>query len=202
MNLKKKVIKNKENDYEKMGGAVEAMRNVVRQFRLGNLPSPEFSLDDLEDYCRHLMDIQEDNGTWTVAARPEQLAEDELVEFVAYPTFIALGALVMIEEFLPDRECPGKEEVLSKGFSAIRLEGYGEDSLFQIIEMILIFIEAGVPPWLKSRRDEPGYNNTALKLISFRDKLQSRLDAGDTILPFGGDYRPIFELVVSGLSVL
>jgi hypothetical protein len=202
MNLRKIIIKSKENDYEKMGGAVEAMRNVVRHFRLGDLPSSEFSMEELKEYIAHLIDIQEENGTWTVSANPEQLSEDEQVEFVSYPTFLGLGTLVMADEFLPKENFKGREESLRKGFFALKLEGYGEDSLFQMIEMILILIEAEVPVWLKNKRTDDILNNKAVKLISFRDKLQSRLDAGDTILPFGGDYREIFELVTSGLAVL
>ena len=202
MNLRKTVNKSKENDYEKMGGAVESMRNVVRQFRLGNLPSEEFTLEDFQKYISHLIDIQEEDGSWTVASRPEQLADDEKVEFIAYPTFLAVGTLVMAEEFLPEADFAGFDGVLEKGFSAMKLEGYGEDSLFQIIEMVLILIEAGIPLWIADKRSIDVYNNKALKLISFRDKLQSRLDAGDTILSFGGDYREIFELVVSGLSLI
>ena len=202
MNLRKKIIKSKDNDYEKMGGAVEAMRNVVRQFRLGNLPSGEFSLEEYKNYAAHLIDIQEEDGTWTVSERPETLAEDEKVEFISYPTFLGLGTLVMAGELFPEENFSGIDEALLKGFSAIKLEGFGEDSLFQIIEMVLILIEAGIPPWLKERRDEEIYNHTAIKLISFRDKLQSRVDGGDTILSFGGDYRRIFELVVAGLEVL
>ncbi|MDC7220919.1 MAG: hypothetical protein PQJ59_13370 [Spirochaetales bacterium] len=202
MNLRKKVIKSKDNDYEKMGGAVEAMRNVVRHFRTGTLPNDEFSLEDLKAYTTHIIDIQEEDGTWTVSADAKQLAEDEKIEFLSYPTFIGLCTLVMADEYLPGGDFPGREEALRKGFAALKLEGYGEDSLFQMIEMIIILIEAAVPPWLKDRRSDEVYNNAALKLISFRDKLQSRLDAGDTILSFGGDYREIFELVTSGLSVL
>ena len=202
MNLRKTVNKSKENDYEKMGGAVESMRNVVRQFRLGNLPSEDFTLEDFQGYVSHLIHIQEEDGSWTVASYPEQLGDDERVEFISYPTFLGVGTLVMAEEFLPAADFPGFDDVLKKGFSAMKLEGYGEDSLFQIIEMVLILIEAGIPLWIKDKRSIDVYNHKALKLISFRDKLQSRLDAGDTILSFGGDYREIFELVVSGLSVI
>jgi len=202
VNLRKKIIKNKENDYEEMAGAVEAMRNVVRQYRLGNLPSGEFSLNDLEEYCRHLIDIQEEDGSWTVSSRPDELAEDEKVEFLVYPTYIGLGTLVMADEYLPGRDFPGREEALARGFAALKLEGYGEDSLFQVIEMILMLIEAGVPPWLGNRRDRAEYKPAAAHLVAFRDRLQNRLDRGDTVLPYGGDYRPIFELLVAGLSVL
>ncbi|MDC7224620.1 MAG: hypothetical protein PQJ60_12825 [Spirochaetales bacterium] len=202
MNLRKQVVKSRENDYEKMGGVVESMRNVVRHFRVADLPSEEFTLDDLKAYISHIIDIQEEDGTWTVSAHPEQLSEDEKVEFVSFPSFLGVSTLVMAEEYLPDEDFPGREDALEKGFAALKLEGYGEDSLFQMIEMILILIEAAVPPWLKSKRSRQVYNHTAVKLISFRDRLQSRLDAGDTILSFGGDYREIFELVTAGLSVL
>ena len=202
MNLRKTVIKSKENDYEKMSGAVESMRNVVRQFRLGNLPDEEFSLDDFRDYINHLIDIQNEDGTWTVASRPDQLAEDERVEFISFPTFLGVGALVMADEFLPGEEFPGLDEAREKGVSAIKLEGYGEDSLFQMIEMILILIEAGIPVWIGDKRSHEIYGRKVRELIFFRERLEARLDGGDTVLPFGGDYRAIFELVVSGLSVL
>lgn len=202
MNLRKKVIKSKKNDYEDMGGAVEAMRNVNRHFKTGTLPNDQFSLADLETYVNHLIMIQEPDGSWTVSAFPEELAGDEKVEFAIYPTYLALGTLVLAEEYLPETEFPGRDDALRKGFSILKMEGYGEDSLFQIIEMVLMLIEAAVPPWLKSRRDNEVYYQVTMKLISFRDKLQSRIDAGDTVLSFGGDYRSIFELVVSGLSVL
>jgi hypothetical protein len=202
VNLRKSVIKSEKNDFEDMGGAVEAMRNINRHFKTGTLPNTDFSLKDLEDYVYHLISIQEKDGSWTVSASPEQLAGDEKIEFITYPSFLALGTLVMAPDYLTEKLIEGREESLKKGFASLRLEGYGEDSLFQIIEMVLMLIEAGVPPWLKEREDDKDYQEFITSLISLREKVHSRLEKGDTTLSFGGDYRSIFELVTSGLSVL
>lgn len=202
MNLRKKIVKSEKNDFEKMAGSVEAMRNVVRHFKVGTLPNDEFSLEDYREYCEHLIQIQEINGSWTVAGDPSFLSGDEVVEFITYPSYLALGALVMHDEILSGELLEGRDKALVNGFSQAKLEGYGEDSLFQTIEMVFMMIEAGIPPWLVNMRSEESFYPISIKLISLRDKLQSRLDGGDTILPFGGDYKEIFELVVAGLSVL
>ena len=202
MNLRNKIIKSKDNDYEEMAGAVESMRNINRHFNTGTLPNQDFSLTDLKKYIFHLIDIQEKDGSWTVASSIQILSGDETVEFVTYPSYLALGSLVLVAETLPEESFEGIENALVKGFQFIKLEGYGEDTIFQIIEMVLMLIESGIPPWLAKRKGEEIFYNTTMKLISFRDRLQSRLDAGDTVLSYGGDYKSIFELVVSGLAVL
>ena len=206
----KKFIINKDNDYEKMTSRVGQMKIFLEHILAGRVPNEEYSADSLLGFCRSLVEGQRGGepglaeGSWSVCSSPLDIAEDDRMDYHFFPTFIALSLLVGCAGKDPRvRDIPGFDEALKKGFSfavSENLEGYGFNSFFQQMEAILILGSGACPSWLQSHPECCPPMAQRLGLLGVEYK--KRLDKGDTILSFGGDYKIQFQLATKFLAPL
>lgn len=206
----KKFLINKDNDYEKMTSRVGQMRIFLDHILAERIPNKTFSQDSLLEYCRSLVEGQRGEmeglqaGSWSVSPAPGEVAEDDRVDYHFFPSYIALATLVHCG--LKDsrvREIPGYEDALKNGFAfavSSDLNGYGFNSLFQQMEAVLILGSGSCPAYLRSHPD--CCPDLLRRLQELHDDFRTRLDSGDTVLSFGGDYRKQFALACKLLEPL
>jgi len=182
----------KSDDFEKMGALVSGMRNMVIEKSKDN--SPAVSQDMWRKFINSLIDSVEDEFYWTVASEESGLPPDESIEFTRFPTAVALSALALDQLKFPGEMASIGIVVFKKGSDIFPLEGFGEDSYFQICEILLIFGEGSLYQWLK----KSGQSERLLfQLDQWKEKLQEKLQSGDTRLSFGGDYKEIYKTILS-----
>lgn len=187
----------KSDDFEKMGALVSGMRNMVIQMSgKGKKPSP-VTEEMWRGFIDSLIENVEEAHYWTVALEEPGLPGDESVEFTQFPTAVALAALALDQAMFPQVLSEAGTLIFQKAASRFSLEGYGEDSIFQICEILLIFIEGDLPAYLRKSSQAP---ELLEQLDQWRDNFSSKIETGDTILPFGGDYKEIYQLILKGLG--
>lgn len=206
----KKFQINEDNDYERMTSRVGQMRIFLDHILAGRVPNEKFTQDSLLQYCRSLVEGQRDEmegleaGSWSVSPAPLEIAEDDRNDYHFFPTYIALATLVYCgEKDSRVRDIPSYKDVLQKGFAfavSSDLNGYGFNSLFQQLEAVIILGSGSCPSYLK-RHPEccPKMLN---RLRELGTEFQNRLDSGDTVLSFGGDYKKQFTLACNLLEPL
>ena len=207
----KKFFVNKDNDYNDMAERVGARRIFMENVIAGRVPNEEYTLDKLVFYCQSLIDGQRrdvpglPDGSWSISPDPSEISEEDQVDYHYFPTFIALSTLIFSAKKFP-REIgalPGLDEALAGGFEFAltgNLEGYAFNSLFQQIESVLILGSGGCPSWLAEHPSVCPALAERLREIGL--DYQNRLEKGDTVLSFGGDYKPQFSLAVKFLKPL
>jgi hypothetical protein len=207
----KKFFVNKDNDYEKMASRVGAHRIFLENILAGNVPNEEYPLDQLVLYCRSLIDGQRagvpglPDGSWSVSPDPSGVSEEDCMDYHFFPTLIAISLLTLCAGKYPEEigTLPGLEKALERGYAFIltgNLEGFGFNSLFQQVESILILGSGGCPAWLASHPDASPALVERLREIG--QSYKNRLEKGDTLLSFGGDYKPQFALALKSLQPL
>lgn len=206
----KKFLTNEDNDYERMTSRVGQMRIFLDHILAGRIPNETFTQDSLLQYCRSLVEGQRDAvegleaGSWSVSPAPLEIEEDDRNDYHFFPTYIALATLVYCGEKDPRvKEIPFYDEVLKKGFAfavSSDLNGYGFNSLFQQMEAVLILGSGLCPAYLKAHPECCPKMLNRLKELG--EDFQQHLDQGDTVLPFGGDYKKQFALACQLLEPL
>jgi len=207
----KKYFVNKTNEYEDMTSRVGALRIFLENILSGQVPNDEYGVEKLTRFCQSLIDGQRigvaglRDGSWSVSPDPSEISEEDLVDYHYFPTYIALSLLITCSEKYPEEigSLPGLNEVLIRGFEFSltgNLEGFGFNSLFQQVESVLILGSGGCIRWLA---DHPEVcPSLAARLKEIGGEYKSRLEKGDTVLPFGGDYKPQFTLALKTLEPL
>ena len=207
----KEFFVNKDNDYEDMASRVGARRIFLENILAGKVPNEKYGIGPLKIYCQSLIDRQRigvpglKDGSWSVSPDPLGVAEEDRMDYHYFPTFIALSTLIACSRKFPEEigSLGGLEDALIKGFrfvAAGNLEGYGFNSLFQQVESILILGSGGCIAWLMEHPNASPELNIRLKELGA--EFQNRLDSGDTVLSFGGDYKRQFSLAVKILEPL
>jgi len=206
----KKFSINKDNDYEKMTSKVGQMRIFLENILSGRVPNESYSSDNLYNFCRSLIEAQRPSGpeladgSWSVSPEPSEVAEEDRIDYHYFPTFLALSLLVSCgkkDSRIP--ALPGYNDALRRGFEfsmSGNLEGVGFNSLFQQVESILILGSGGCFSWLA---DNPECCPDLVgRLRELENVFRTRLESGDTVLDFGGDYKTQFTLVCQFLKPL
>lgn len=193
MNLVKKF--RKSDDYEKMLALVSGMRNMV--IEVSTEENATLSKEDWQGFIASLFDSVEPEKSWTVSELPQKLDPDDRVEFCTFATAVALSAIAREHLMHPEDLKEEERSLFEEAAATFELKGFGEDNLFQVCEILLIFLEGGLPLVLTQY-----YRNNPLRksLLNWQQNLQKRMDEKNTLLPFGGDYSEIFALILSGLD--
>lgn len=187
----------KSDDFEKMGALVSGMRNMVIQTAADKEASSPIKESVWREFIDSLLDSIEEKGYWTVALDEPGLPGDESVEFTRFPSAVALSALALDMHKYPQAGNEKRKEVFQKAASCFPLKGYGEDGVFQVCEILLIFIEGNLPSFLR----ESGLSPELLsQLDQWSSEISGKLERGDTILPYGGDYKDIYQQILKGLK--
>lgn len=201
MVLMKEFRKSKDDDYENMSVITGSMRLVLKALQKNLIPHEQYTEKELVSFCKSLISRQEIDGSWRVYKDDVQILEEDMVDFVFFPTQIACSILSHVMQKMSTTELSGIEEALSRGLKfavSQNLEGYGFNMLFQKLESIIIFIEGSVVELLNQdpRICPTCYN----KLIEFKEEIQTLLNSGNTKMEYGGDYREQYEFVLKGLD--
>lgn len=187
MNIAKKYIKRETYDYEKLCNSAGGMRNAIKIAGKQNWIPEEYTEEDFNKYVESLWSGREDNGSWCPAPNSEKLPPDEVIEFCIFPTILALGAISLRWGMLSEDQKSLASN--SMDWLAERFKGYGEDSIFQLAEMIFMMSESNFIEFIRKE-------NLGSKLQDELDKLSKewneKLDNGDTVLPYGGDYKDTY----------
>ncbi|QEN09295.1 hypothetical protein EXM22_15400 [Oceanispirochaeta crateris] len=206
----KKFFPNKDNDYEKMTSKVGQMKIFLEHILAGRVPNEKYSADSLLSFCRSLVEGQRGSeagladGSWSVCSSALDIDEDDRMDYHFFPTFIALSLLISCaSRDSRVKTIPGFDDALKRGFSfaiSENLEGLGFNSFFQQMEACLIMGSGGCFLWLKEHPDccPP----MAEKLKQLGVEFKKRLSEGETVLPFGGDYKVQFQLACQFLAPL
>ncbi len=203
MVLIKEFRKSKDDDYESMSAITGCFRLVLKALDKGLIPHDSYTELELISFSRSLINNQEPDGSWPVHRPEDTISEEDQIDFVYFPTQIACSILSHVKQNHNCRELADIDEVLTKGLkfsNSKKLEGFGFNSMFQKLESMIIFTEGSVPKLLNSDpRICPSLYDT---LIESKEEIQKRVDSGDTVIEFGGDYRETFEFILKGLTNL
>jgi squalene cyclase len=179
-----------------MAALVGGMRNSMNMIARGE--EQFITPQHWREYIQSLLDAQDDTGRWTVAENPMELPPEEQVEFIQFPWALALASLALDFQLFPECQTKNSLQAFDKGAQAFSLKGFGEDDVFQVCEILMIFIEGQLPQWLKTH-DRPSALQDQLE--QWHQDFQKKLDSGNTVLPYGGDYSPIFKEILQGLNL-
>ena len=201
MTLIKEFKKSKDDDYEHMSSITGAMRIVLKALKNGLIPHEQYSNKDLITFCKSLINSQEPDGSWPVHRPEDTIPEEDIVDFVFFPTQIACSILTHVKQNLKISELKGIEDAIARGlkFSISKnLDGYGYNSAFQRLESLIIFIEGSVPEYLN--QDPRICPSLYDRLIELREEIQALVDSGNTKMEYGGDYKEQYQFVLAGFA--
>jgi len=150
-------------DTDDMDRKVRELREVLEALAGGVIPGPGYTVDDLERLCASLVRGQRDDiprlvpGSWCVAPSIEGMDSDARVEFVSFPTYLAVAILTRALREHPEfkESIPGYETALKEGlgFSAMMgLMGHGYDARTEMREAVGILETGQVGRYLE---DDP-----------------------------------------------
>jgi len=185
----------KSDDFEKMGALVSGMRNMV--IEMGKETSLLVTEEMWRSFIDSLVDGVETELYWTVASEESGLPPEDSVEFTRFPTAVALAALALDQQKFPGALSEAGSSLFCRAADQFSLEGYGEDSVFQICEILLILGEGQVYSWLKQSGQSAELFN---QLDQWKQLLQEKFQSGDTRLPYGGDYAEIYRTIIKTME--
>lgn len=147
-------------DIDEMDRKVRELREVLEELAGGGIPGPDYTVDDLERLCGSLVRGQRNDiprlvpGSWCVAPSIEGMDSDARVEFVFFPTYLAVAILTRALREHPEfkERIPGYEKALKEGlgFSAMRgLMGQGYDANTEMREAVGILEMGQVDRYLE-----------------------------------------------------
>lgn len=196
---------------DEMLNLVRDMRDVLDALAHKNVPSDEYTIGDLDLYCRSLIAGQRGSlgrtipDSWSVAEHDDGMPADARVDFVFLPTYIAVATLtrVIVDHPAIAASIPGFEEGLRRGMvfaTHRRFEGHGYDATRGMIDAALIFAEGGVAEFLSGR---PDFCPELLAILrDLKQDLASRISSGNTTGAWGEDYESDFLAVLDTLRLL
>jgi len=203
MVLMKEFKKSKDDDYENMSVVTGSMRLVLKALKNGLIPHKQYTEEELILFSKSLIKNQETDGSWR-AHKPEvTVAEEDIVDFVYFPTQIACSILSHVKQNHNVSDMGDINEAISKGLKfavSNNLEGYGFNKQFQKLESLIIFIEGSV---IELLNQDPRICSTCYhRVIELKEEIQNLVDSGDTGMEYGGDYKEQYEFVLSGLGAI
>jgi hypothetical protein len=197
MILSRKFTQAEENDYERIAVAGGRLRALLDAFAEDRLP-PEYGADKLAAYARTLLAEQRQDGSFSSYSKPEELELDLRIDAHRFVTWAASAFLCRLQDLHPG-EASGIEGLDSAIHRALRsppaselvFPESGSAESVQQVEAALVLAAGGIPARLKADPD------LAPELKAALDKLvrifRCRLDEGDTSLPGGIEYEPLFR---------
>ena len=204
MVLMKKFYRSKDNDYENMSAVTGSLRLVLKGLQKNMIPHQSYSEEQVLDFCHSLVKEQKSDGSWPVYKEEYafSISEEDQIDFLYFPTQIACSIFSHVKQTLEGAsKVSGLDQALSKGlkFSVSRsLEGYGYNSPFQKLESLIIFMEGSVIQLLNS---DPRICPACYeRLIEVKEEIQDIIEAGDTKMEYGGEYKEQYQYVLTGLE--
>jgi len=151
-------------DIDEMDRKVRELREVLEELAGGGIPGPGYTVADLERLCGSLVRGQRNDiprltpGSWCVAPNIEGMDSDARVEFVFFPTYLAVAIITRALRGCPGLEesIPGYEKALRGGlaFSALRgLMGHGCDARAEMMDAVTILEMGQVDRYLDEKPD-------------------------------------------------
>ena len=193
-----------DGDYERLAAASGRLRALLEAFAEDRLP-PAYGPEMLAGYARSLLAAQRPDGSFSSHADPESLDADARTDAHRFVTWAAAAYLGLLAERLPEAAASvdGLEEALDRALSSPAAADFsfpesGPAEPVQQVEAALILASGGIPRRL--RDDAAGADAAARALADLASDFRDRLAAGDTVLPGGIDYRPLFEQALSALE--
>jgi len=151
-------------DIGEMDRKVRELREVLEELARGRIPAPHYTTADLEHLCGSLVRGHRNDiprlvpGSWCVAPSIEGMDSDARVEFVFFPTYLAVAILTRALRGCPGLEerIPGYEKALRGGlaFSALRgLMGHGCGAHPEMMDAVTILETGQVHRYLDEKPD-------------------------------------------------
>lgn len=193
-----------DNDYERLAAAGGRLRALLEAFTENRLP-PEYGANQLAVFARSLVSLQRTDGSFSSSADPDRLEPDVRTDAHRFVTWAALAFLCRFRDLYADGAAD--VEGLNSSIAAALKSPAAADFSFpesgpaepvQQVEAVLILSSGGIPARLAA---EP---NLAPEMKISLDQLISdfnrRIQTGDTALPGGIEYSPLFRQALSGLE--
>lgn len=210
MILPRKFILSEDNQYEHLAVVSGRLRAVLEAFSENRLP-PEYRPEVLAGYTCSLIAVQRSNGSFSSSRNPESLDPDVKTDALRFVTWAATAFLSLFKMRFSDEAASMEglgaalEEALAAALDCSEISDFsfpesGEAQPVQQVEAALILASGCIPQRLKSHPAHGGALAAALRNLSA--DFQSRLDSGNTKLPGGIDYRPLFEQVIASLQLV
>lgn len=204
MILARKFTLAEDDDYERLAAASGRLRAVLEAFVEGRLP-PEYGNKQLSVFARSLISNQRPDGSFSSCADPESLDPDVRADAHRFVTWAALAFLSRFQNLL-ELEAAGVEGLDSAIKAALTSPPVADFSFpesgpaepVQQIEAVLILFSGGVPFRLYA---DPGLSpELKSSLDELKEKFRNRIETGDTTLPGGIDYKPLFSQALAALE--
>lgn len=190
---------------------VRQMQETLWALHHGDIPSKDYSLETLRQYCTSLVTGQRDKvgdlvaGSWCVSPNTDDMPGDARVDFVFFPTYIAAATLSKVLMRFPGIaiQIPGYLDAIRTGlwYSTLRrLEGHGYDSEWELPQAVQL-LALGEVPALLSQAPELCPELAAL-LIELAETYAARLDTGSTTSVWGIDTAELVDSVAASTALL
>lgn len=123
-----------------MQDIVNQLQKVLDELYVGKIPGEEYTLDELKCFCRSIIDGQRKNipglkpGSWCLApAGSERMPWDARVDFIMFPTYLAISILTLTMKRFPDimESLDGFMDALKSGYlfaTGMNLNGHGHEA--------------------------------------------------------------------------
>jgi len=204
MILARKFIMAQDDDYEGLAAASGRLRALLDAFVEDRLP-PEYGPEQLAGYARSLLAVQRSDGSVSAYARPEQLEDDVRTDAHRFVTWAALAFLHSFRT--RHREAAASVDGLDDGIrralvsplvSDLGFPESGDAEAVQQVEALLVLASGGIPALL---RDDPeAAPELSAAVADIRRMFRRRLEDGETLLPGGIDYAPLYRQVLAALE--
>ena len=204
MILARKFTQADDDDYERLAAAGGRLRAVLEAFAENRLP-PGYGPDVLAGYVRSLIAVQRPDGSFSSYAEPERLDPDVRTDAHRFVTWAAAAFLCLFLRKHPAEalSVDGLEEALGRAFDSPAISDFsfpesGPAEPVQRVEAALILASGGIPAHLRSYRTSGEALAAALDALT--SDFRERLETGETVLPGGIDYRPLFAQALAALG--
>jgi len=192
-----------EVDLDGMTNTVIEMQEILEKLAKKEIPNADYSFENLVCFCTSLVKNQRNEmssvkkGSWSVAP-DESMPNDARVDFIFFPTYIAVSILAKFMQLYPDeiKSIPDYKNVISKGFlfSTFRnLRGHGYDGIKDMVRAVEILHMGDVPKLLLSDRELSF--ELFLLLRSLKHRIDDDLDQGSVIADWEQDFTEEYKVV-------
>jgi len=188
---------------EGMTNTVTQMQEILEKLANNEIPNVDYSLEKLVCFCSSLVENQRNEmssvkkGSWSVGP-DERMPSDARVDFVFFPTYIAVAILSKFMQLYPAEAklILDFKKVISRGlfFSTYRrLLGHGYDATKDMIKAIEILDMGDVPKLLVTERELSFELFMLLRDIKFR--VDGYLDQGNVTAGWEQDFTEEYKTV-------
>jgi len=198
-------------ELEAMTNTVAEMQDILDKLDNNEIPSANYPLESLIMFCTSLVNGQRNDmehfkkGSWSIAP-DEPMPSDARVEFVFFPTYIAIAILSKFMQLFPEEasSIATYRSAISMGllFSTHRrLSGHGYDAVEGMVQAVTILDKGDVPKLLSDDR-ELSYEMFVL-LRSIKSDLDKNITEGRCTAGWGdADFTNKYQQVSEMLDIL